>query len=181
MDSAPLAPSELKEVGATVRAIHDASAEFVPSDGASWDVAIPAAEEELICHNDLAPWNLIVGDDFTFIDWDGAGPSTRLWDLAYAAQAFTLNNPDQDPNESSSRLAAFVEGYGAGTDLRQKLPLAMYQRCTAMYRMLRSSYEAGREPWASMYSNGHGDHWRVVALYVQKHQDLWAQSLLQPC
>ncbi|WP_350309798.1 phosphotransferase, partial [Arthrobacter sp. efr-133-R2A-63] len=55
-----------------VRAIHDASESFVPPRDARWNVAISSPGEELICHNDLAPWNLIIGDRWTFIDWDAA-------------------------------------------------------------------------------------------------------------
>jgi len=93
MDADPLTLSELHRVGEMVRAIHDASAAFVPPPGAVWETAIPAPAAELVCHNDLAPWNLMVGDRWLFIDWDASAPSTRLWDLAYAAQAFTLNDP----------------------------------------------------------------------------------------
>ena len=177
LESDPLTEQELTRVGGMVRAIHDASEDFSPPDAAMWNVAIAAPEEVLICHNDLAPWNLIVGDRWTFIDWDAAGPSSRLWDLAYAAQAFTLSDPDQDPEESSVRLAAFVAGYGASPQLRRDLPAAMYRRAAAMYELLSSSHATGREPWSSMYSDGHGDHWRRVTDYVREHQGVWVSAL----
>lgn len=59
--------AELRRVGAIVRAIHDASADFVPARDAVWDTAIPAPGAEMVCHNDLAPWNLIVGERWVFI------------------------------------------------------------------------------------------------------------------
>lgn len=65
-------------IGSMVRAIHDASESFVPSPDAQWTTAIPAPGDDLICHNDLAPWNLMIGDRWAFIDWDAAAPSTRL-------------------------------------------------------------------------------------------------------
>jgi tRNA A-37 threonylcarbamoyl transferase component Bud32 len=89
-DLPPLTLPELGRVGRLVRAIHDAGRSFRPREAPTWNTLIPTSGEELICHNDLAPWNLIVGERWVFIDWDGPGPSTRLWDLAYAAQAFTL-------------------------------------------------------------------------------------------
>ncbi|HEY8911811.1 hypothetical protein [Lacisediminihabitans sp.] len=61
-----LTHAELARVGRMVRAIHDASEGFAPRDTAIWNVVIPAPTQELICHNDLAPWNLVMGDRWTF-------------------------------------------------------------------------------------------------------------------
>ncbi|MDR6612038.1 phosphotransferase [Leifsonia sp. 1010] len=177
MDADPLSLSELRRVGAIVRSIHDASAGFVPPPDAVWETAIPAPGGDLVCHNDLAPWNLIVGDRWVFIDWDASGPSTRLWDLAYAAQAFTLNDPARAPGDSARALAAFVDGYGADESLRDDLPTEMGRRTQAMYDLLHSSNRAGREPWASMYETGHGAHWQAVTRYVTAHRDIWARAL----
>lgn len=156
-DSEPLTLPELSRVGRLVRDIHDASGAFRPSPDTVWDVAIPAPGDELICHNDLAPWNLVIGDRWSFIDWDGAGPSTRLWDLANAAQAFTLADCSQAPAAASSRLAAFVDGYGATLGTRSQLPTAMADRTAAMHDLLESSHLGGREPCGSMFVEGHGD------------------------
>lgn len=168
---------ELHRVGELVRTIHDASAGFgFPAD-ATWDSAIPAPGDELVCHNDLAPWNLVTGERWVFIDWDAAAPSTRLWDLAYAAQSFTLNDPTRAPAESAADLAAFIDGYGADADLRGALPAAMAARTEAMHELLRSSHAEGREPWGSMYTSGHGDHWLAASRYVRAHAGDWAGAL----
>lgn len=172
-----LTPSELHRVGAMVRAIHEASAGFALPADAVWDSAIPAPGAELVCHNDLAPWNLVTGERWVFIDWDAAAPSTRLWDLAYAAQAFTLNDPSRSPAEAAADLAAFADGYGADTGLRAALPAAMATRAQAMHELLRSSHAEGREPWGSMFLSGHGDHWLAASRYVREHADAWAEAL----
>lgn len=78
LESAPFTHTELDRAGAMVRAIHDASETFVPSHNAKWPGAIPAPGDELVCHNDLAPWNFSVGDRWVFIDWDATAPSTRV-------------------------------------------------------------------------------------------------------
>jgi Ser/Thr protein kinase RdoA (MazF antagonist) len=168
---------ELHRVGAMVRAIHDASAGYgVPPD-ATWDSAIPAPGADLVCHNDLAPWNLVTGERWVFIDWDAAAPSTRLWDLAYAAQAFTLNDPARPVADAARDLAAFVDGYDADADLRATLPATVAARAEAMHELLRSSHAEGREPWGSMYTSGHGDHWLAASRYVREHEDAWAEAL----
>lgn len=57
----------------------------------------------------------------------------------------------------------------------------MHYRAAAKYDLLRSSHEAGREPWGTMHANGHGDHWRAAATqYAGQHQSIWAEVLLPP-
>ena len=180
MDRPPLSAAQLTRVGRIVRTLHDASSGFTPTGSPHWDVLIPAPDDELICHNDLAPWNLIVGQRWVFIDWDGAGPSTRLWDLAYSAQAFTLSDVNEDPQRAATRLAALVDGYAADQDLRRRLAATIPLRAAAMYDLLHSSHQVGREPWAAMYTNGHGQHWRTVTNYARRHQHVWEGALLTP-
>ena len=177
LEADPLTERELGRVGGIVRAIHDASEQFRPSAGACWTTAIPAPGNDIVCHNDLAPWNLIIGERWVFIDWDAAAPSTRLWDLAFSAQAFTLSDHTQPADEAARRLAAFVDGYRADDSLRAQLPATMQLRTAAMYELLRSSHKARREPWGSMYVDGHGVHWSTVREYVTRHQEVWAEAL----
>lgn len=61
--------------------------------------------------------------------------------------------------------------------LRALLPAAMAQRTAAMYELLRLSHDAGREPWASMYTSGHGAHWSAAHRYVQGNRDVWTRAL----
>lgn len=133
-----------------------------------------------MCHNDLAPWNLLVGERWVFIDWDAAAPSTRLWDLAYSAQAFALNNVRLAPEEAARALAAFVDGYGADDRMREALPSTMTRRTAAMYELLHSSHAAGREPWATMFRDGHGVHWEMVRRYVEDHREVWSAAISSP-
>ncbi|MFF1539451.1 phosphotransferase [Microbacterium sp. NPDC058269] len=174
---APLTASELRRVGSMIREIHDASARYVPEAGAVWRTAIPAPAAELVCHNDLAPWNLITGDRWVFIDWDAAAPSTRLWDLAYAAQAFALSDGERAPEHAAVDLAALVDGYGADGPMRRDLPRAMEERTAAMLALLEGAHATGDEPWASMYASGHGDHWAKALRYVREHRAVWVRSL----
>jgi Ser/Thr protein kinase RdoA (MazF antagonist) len=173
----PLDRGMLARVGGLIRAIHDASPGYDPVDG-DWEVLLPAAAPDLICHNDLAPWNLVVGGDrLVFVDWDGAGPSTRLWDLAYAAQTFTLNDPGRDVVAAAADLRALVDGYGADRALRTALPETMAARADAMRRLLEDAAASAREPWATMHRTGHGAHWAAAASYAAAHRDVWAAAL----
>ncbi|GAA1251540.1 Ser/Thr protein kinase RdoA (MazF antagonist) [Microbacterium phyllosphaerae] len=177
IDASPLTHDELHRVGAMIRAIHDASEDFSPPADITWETAIAAPGADLVCHNDLAPWNLIVGDRWVFIDWDAAAPSTRLWDLAYAAQSFALSEVDASPARAAAGLRAFVDGYGADLELRRRLPSAMHRRAAAMLDMLTAAHEEHREPWASMFADGHGSHWAAVVDYVGTHRAVWLDAL----
>lgn len=173
----PFDATGLATVGALVRSIHDAAASFARPEDATWTTAIPAPGADLVCHNDLAPWNLIVGDGLVFIDWDASAPSTRVWDLAYATQAFCLNDPSRPPNAAAHDLEAFVEGYGASDAVRHLLADTIVARVSAMERLLRESHQTGKAPWAEMFVNGHGDHWRGVLEYVTAHRSTWHRAL----
>lgn len=177
LDQLPLGHDELLRVGRLIRQIHDASENVDLPDTERWDVLMPVENPDLMCHNDLAPWNLIMGERWVFIDWDAAGPSTRLWDLAYAAQSFGLLIDGQPVDEAALRLRAVIDGYGADDALRKALPEAMAKRTAAMYDLLKSSNETGFQPWADMYLSGHGDHWRGAAEYVLQNQAIWEQAL----
>ncbi len=88
---------QLHRLGALIRLLHDATETFQAPGNAHWQVVIPPDREDLICHNDLAPWNLVCeGERWVFIDWDGAGPGSRLWDLG-------LRGPSLRPHDSAWR------------------------------------------------------------------------------
>jgi Ser/Thr protein kinase RdoA (MazF antagonist) len=177
MDAGPLTARDLERVGRIVRSIHDAGKGFEPTVTPHWAPAITPPGNDLICHGDLAPWNLIIGDRWVFIDWDAASPSTRLWDLAYAAQTFAVNDLSLNPPDAAEQLAAFVAGYGADETLRTALPTAIVQRVNTTNELLRSSKLSGIEPWADMHASDHGEHWRAALTYVTSNRATWVDAL----
>ena len=72
MDHLPLGRDDLLRVGRMIRQIHDASETVPMRNPGDWKMLLPAENPDLMCHNDLAPWNLVRGDRWVFIDWDGA-------------------------------------------------------------------------------------------------------------
>jgi Ser/Thr protein kinase RdoA (MazF antagonist) len=171
--------AELHRVGRLIRALHDAAEDFTPPPDAPWQVAIPPDRRELICHHDLAPWNLVRdGDRWVFIDWDGAGPGSRLWDLAYAAHGFVPLGPGGDPDVDGPRLRALIDGYDLSDTQRRELPALIGAHTRAMYDLLRTSALTGAQPWARLYAEGHGEHWGPAADYIDNHLDQWTAALL---
>lgn len=174
----PLPADLLRHIGRRIRGIHDSAVDFKPAREEHWSSLIPAQNPELICHNDLAPWNLVLGDGPVFIDWDGAGPSTRLWDLAYAAQSFAFLVAGQNPHVAAVRLRSLVvDGYAADAELCADLPAAMVERTRAMHDFLRTAHAEGNQPWGRMFLEGHGEHWAGATRFVEDHVELWVQAL----
>ena len=96
---------------------------------------------------------------------------------ALTAQSFGLLFEGQPVDDAALRLRAVVDGYQADDALRKALPAAMAERTAAMFKLLKSSNETGFQPWAGMYVNGHGEHWRSTAEYVVRNQTAWEQTL----
>ena len=173
--------ARVREVGTRIREFHDAVRTFVPPDGAIWNVLIPPDATEIICHHDLAPLNLVrTTTTLTFIDWDGAGPGSRLWDLAYAAHGFVPMGPDAQLGDETAglRLAALVDGYGLDAVERLELVNMLEPRIRSMHDFLRRAHETGDAPWSTLWSDGHGEAWQSNARYAEQRREIWENALL---
>lgn len=178
-DTLPLMSSaDLARVGGLIRELHDATGTHIPADDAWWSVEIAPDREETICHHDLAPWNLVCGDgEWVFIDWDGAGPGSRLWDLGYAAHGFVPLRAGGDPAIDAQRLRALADGYGLTSSQRGLLPELMERHVRGMHDLLVDGHRTGRQPWARLYGEGHADHWLGAADYIAAHLHVWCEAL----
>jgi len=76
----------LRQVGAWLRRLHDATATFRPPADAAWFTGRSWEAGLLISHLDASPWNAVWADDALvgFVDWDTASPSRREDDLAFS-------------------------------------------------------------------------------------------------
>jgi Ser/Thr protein kinase RdoA (MazF antagonist) len=149
-----------------------------------WRVVIPPEDDgrgEIIAHHDLAPWNLVTdGDAWTFIDWDVAGPGSRLWDLAYAVKAFVPLSADpawQRP-DAAARVRVLADAYGLDEDQRRRLAPMLARRSRAMYDLLAAGHAQGAQPWARLWAEGHGEIWLRDTTYIEQHEADWLTALL---
>ena len=99
----------LDGAAAWLRRFHDATVDF-PRAGRTW--RLEAHEpDEVICHNDFAPYNLVFRDGAVVgaIDFDAASPGPRAWDLAYLAYRLVPlaapGNPDLPASPEPARAA----------------------------------------------------------------------------
>jgi Ser/Thr protein kinase RdoA (MazF antagonist) len=169
--------AELVSVGRMLAELHEALAGFVPPLHASWNRLIPPDREELICHNDVAPWNLVRSlRGWVLIDWDATAPGSRLWDLAYAAQGMAGLRADRPVAESGARLRAFVDGYGLDLAARSELAVMLGRRASAMGDLLREGAQQNRQPWARIWTED-GPYWLATAKYLNTCSEAWKAAL----
>lgn len=170
-DDAPFDHDELTRLGELVRDLHDAAESFEPPPGVQWHVTIPSNRAELVCHNDISPWNLVRdGERWVLLDWDGAGPGSRVDELASVGQAFLPLQPDGDPHRDGERLRSLVDGYGLPAGQRPGLVQAAADHTRGVYDLLVDGARTGAEPWASLYAAGHAEHWESASDYVRRNR-----------
>ncbi|QTZ93716.1 aminoglycoside phosphotransferase family protein [Streptomyces auratus] len=172
----------LAHVARLIREFHDAVRDFTPPPDAQWQVLMPADGSEIIAHQDLAPWNLVVSDqdEWAIIDWDAAAPGTRLGDVAYALHGFIplSAQPGLQRSDAGERLRIFADAYGLDEAERRQLVPLLSRRTRAMHDFLREQTALGNQPWATLWAEGHGEVWRADAEYIEQREEQWASALL---
>jgi len=103
--------------GQLLRRYHNLLATFTPPPDARWRIVAPGAHE-VICHNDWAPYNALFEGHrpVAMLDWDSAGPGSRVWDVAWSAYTWVplypkSNVPLVPLPVRASRLARFCAAY----------------------------------------------------------------------
>ena len=164
--------NEERDLDGCVRRLHEASAGYVPPPDAVWrrglvtlDPPIEDPEPELVSHNDVTPQNVVVraGRAVGLIDFDLAGPTTRLIDAYNTAMPWVPLRPAADvwPTWRGvarfTRLRRFADAYGLTADERAALPDLGITRADATWHRMKASAEQLGGGWARMWAEGVGD------------------------
>lgn len=115
----------LVEASRRLRQWHDATVDFKPMNGI-W-LHENEEDQEVICHNDFAPYNCVFQDRqlIGVIDFDVCSPGSRMWDIAYTAYRFVpllpIEGADQydeispfSRKQMIERLERFLDEYSRG-------------------------------------------------------------------
>lgn len=166
----------LIEVAHTMRAMHDASAGFVAPDPTTWQsrVSVPDAID-CIGHNDVGPYNVVFDGSrvVALIDWDFAGPSSRAWDLCYAAHRFVpLSAPRStrafgwDPlPDQPSRLRAFAAAYDMDIPVPYLVDLVIV-RLSSIAANIEHEIQRGNPAFDRHRDERHCDGYREDMQYI---------------
>ncbi|MGH3385039.1 MAG: NUDIX domain-containing protein [Nocardioidaceae bacterium] len=113
VDATRVSDAQLTEAMRWLRRYHDAVRGFRPSGPVRWRFAERTlADDEIVCHHDVAPYNMVFrGDRLTGVfDWDLASPGRPVEDLAFAAwNSVPLFRPVDD---EAARLRLMAQSYG---------------------------------------------------------------------
>lgn len=169
-----------------IRRFHDAAASFTPPAGASWQqTAAFSGGGEVICHNDLAPWNTVFagGRPVAFIDWDLAAPGPAWWDIAFAIWHFVplYGDPASDPFDLAEfeprahRTRLFCDSYGLAD--RGDLVGQILARQRATLRAIKRAADAGDPAYQRLWDMGAGAGVRRQIGYVSAHRSALRAAL----
>lgn len=168
----------LASVARLLRQLHEAShgyaadRGFAAAPGTRWrrdlvTIDLPRADPpaELVSHLDVTPRNTVVrdGQAVGFIDFDLAGPTTRLLNVYNTAVHWVPLCPPADlppawRNVSQpSRLAIVAEAYGLTAEQRAALVGLGIARADISWLRMRASAEQLGGGWARMWADGAGD------------------------
>jgi hypothetical protein len=155
----------LRQVGAWLRRLHDATSAFRPAADATWFTGRAWQPGLVIAHLDASPWNAVWdgGALVGFVDWDTASPSSREGDLAFSALTWVplltaeIARPAGfgDAADRSRRFHLLLDAYGyAGgrTAIRDAI-IGRVERNVAIIRQLAEGDEPVFQrqlPWAAL-------------------------------
>lgn len=138
-----------------LRAYHDVSQNFLNENPPSQDWMLPSkSPQEVICHGDFAPYNLVLEGEKTIgmIDFDAAHPGPRAWDIAYALYRFApFTGPDNEDGfgkleDQILRARLFCDAYGLSQENRVGLVNLIIERLQALIDfMMRSAHEGSKK------------------------------------
>jgi hypothetical protein len=174
----------LVAIAQLLAAYHHATVGFVPPAGAVWQW--PAHQPfEVVCHNDVAPYNLLFqqGRPTGLIDFDTASPGPRVWDLAYAAYRFVPMAHDGHapvfgvplPVDRPGRLRRLCDAYGL--DDRGGFVDVLLGRIEAVCDLIVDQAVKGDPAFRQFLAEGHVAGYRRDLRLIESLRDRLARAL----
>lgn len=162
-----------------LRRYHDVVADFAPPSDAEWRIVAPT-DHELICHNDWSPWNALFRDErlVVMLDWDLAGPGSRLWDVGAAAACWiTLASGEKlfSVEERARRLRLFCDAYGL--EDRSRLLSTIQLRTTHVARFIEARARAGEPGFVMLASWDTPAKMADQNAYIDDHRATFERAL----
>lgn len=174
----------LAEVVTSIRRFHDAVESFAEPEQFLWSDrgGDPHGPHEIVCHNDLAPWNLVRTPDrrWVFIDWDFAAPGRRSWDLAFALLSMVPLMPHGNLSNRriAERIKLFQDAYGLDKFPNDVLAVAA-ERCAREADLIERLGAAGESPYDRLLREGHATIWHAAESHILAQTPHWRLAELR--
>ncbi|MCV4233670.1 phosphotransferase [Virgibacillus sp. LDC1] len=144
--------------------------------------------DEVICHNDAAPYNIVFQDEVpvALIDFDLAAPGSRIWDIVYmlytsvplASFAIDYSTGTSIPYQSelhaadrTHRISLFFKSYGISPP--PNLKEWTIRRIQALCDTLITGAAQGNKAYQNMIDEGHVAHYEKEIRFLQAHFEEW--------
>jgi Ser/Thr protein kinase RdoA (MazF antagonist) len=162
-----------------LRRYHDVVAGFSPPPDARWRFTAPT-KHDLICHNDWSPWNALFRDSrlAVMLDWDLAGPGSRLWDVANAAACWISLISEAklfDLAQRARRLRVFCDAYGL--EDRSDLMSTIRLRTDYIARFIEAQARSGDPGFVKLVSWDTPAKMDDDVAYLDKHRSTFERAL----
>jgi hypothetical protein len=182
-----LTDDALVDVAALLRNYHRAVETFDWSPYA-WPPSAPEAfSGELISHNDVNLDNVVFreGRAVALIDFDLAGPGSRLWDVAGAGRLWAPLRPEHYIDDSRrdrvlARFRLFVDSYGLAREDRQRLVEAIRHSHDRSYDLVSSAAADGHAGFADYCASGALDRAARTHQWYLDNGHVLRNALLRP-
>ncbi|WP_425569539.1 phosphotransferase [Nonomuraea salmonea] len=141
-----------------------------------------ARDDEVICHGDFGPWNIVWRGErpVGILDWDYARSGPRLHDVAHALEYVAPFRDDAEclrwlrcpePPDRRHRLELFAAAYGlTSTEGLADAVIAVQQDGIEQVRRLAG---AGHQPQVRWVAGGHLDDLRQRLAWSRAHRHLF--------
>jgi hypothetical protein len=180
----------LHAAGNWLRRFHAAQATYRPDPSLPWRMAEgrELAAGEVVCHNDVAPYNAVHRRDggLTVMDFDFCSPGDPLVDLAftawawvplYADPAFVRRYLGVRPDDVPRRLRLLADAYGADAAQRARLLGVVERRMLSHADDVEALAQAGDPAFVALVAAGVATNARADADLLRRRQRVLRHAL----
>jgi Ser/Thr protein kinase RdoA (MazF antagonist) len=182
----------LRGVAALLRRLHDCAAGFSLPAGIEWPapfdipgVPLPFHVPDIVGHNDVTPQNVIfhAGIPVAFIDFDLAGPTTRLHDLVATMRPWAPLLAPEDREErqlgldAGRRMRVLADAYGLDAAERSELLEIADRRFARTWHTMRFRAQEFGGGWQRMWAEGIGDRIQRAHAWLHAHREQLESAL----
>lgn len=181
--------SIIKNIAEIMRKYHDATLSFERTEIDRWMFSYDGnLKDEVICHNDIAPYNITFVNDIPYgmIDFDTCCPAPRIWDIVYALYRFVpFSEKIYDVEKQEDRtydvgidkefrkesIHVFFDAYGM--EVPNDLFLQMTDRLQALADLIYNEARNGNSAFKKMLEEGHRDLYLMEIQFIKEHSKEW--------